>query len=143
MFKINFRENAEKKGSITANKQSFIGEALFLKGEISGEEDVFIEGQFKGTIKLPHSSLTVNKGGRVEAEIHAKNININGEVKGNVFATEKVCIATEGQITGDISAPRISIADGAQFKGNVRMNEEGAKPLPLEEVTPVSTQNKK
>lgn len=100
------------------------GSSLFMKGELSGDEDLVIEGQFEGKIELWNHNILVDHRGKVEAEIRVKNITINGSVKGNIHASGKVFISKEGQMEGDIIAPTISIVDGAQFKGSVKMEKE-------------------
>jgi len=110
------------------------GSSLFLKGELSGEEDLVIEGRFKGKINLGDHNILVGQGGDVNADIHVKNITINGSVSGNIYAAGKVFISKEGKMKGDINAPIISIMDGAQFKGGIKMEQEGEQvSLPEEE----------
>lgn len=116
-------------------KQSRIGVSLSFDGKLNGQEDIIIEGQFQGNINLKNHNLKVEQGGKVKANLQVKNITINGEVEGNVYASGKVFISKEGQLKGDIFAPRISIADGAQFKGSVKM-EEGIEKIPLPEEKP-------
>lgn len=103
-----------------------LGPDLFLKGELSGNEDFIIDGQFQGKIDLKNHTLIIGREGKVEADIQAKNITINGNMKGNIFASGKVYISEEAQMDGNISASVISIMDGAQFKGSVKM-EKGDK----------------
>lgn len=98
-----------------------IGQSLFIKGEVSGSEDLTVEGRVEGRIDLKDHNLTIGPNGRVHAEIHAKNITIVGEVTGNVVADEKVDLTDTGRLIGDIRSPRISVSDGAQFKGSVDM----------------------
>ena len=98
-----------------------IGQSLFIKGEVTGSEDLMVEGRVEGRIDLKDHNLTIGSNGRVHAEIHAKNITIVGEVTGNVVADEKVDLTDTARLVGDIRAPRISISDGAQFKGSVDM----------------------
>jgi cytoskeletal protein CcmA (bactofilin family) len=98
-----------------------IGQSLFIKGEVSGSEDLMVEGRVEGRIDLKDHNLTIGPNGRVHAEIHAKNISIVGEVTGNVVADEKVDLTDTGRLVGDIRAPRIAVSDGAQFKGSVDM----------------------
>lgn len=98
-----------------------LGQSLFIKGEVSGSEDLTIEGRVEGRIDLKDHNLTIGPNGRVHAEIHAKNITIVGEVTGNVVADEKVDLTDTGRLIGDIRAPRIAVSDGAQFKGSVDM----------------------
>ncbi|MBA7667892.1 hypothetical protein ES703_75993 [subsurface metagenome] len=95
-----------------------------MKGQLSGEEDLVIEGRFQGKIDLANNNILVSEGGNVEAEIRVNNISIKGSVTGNVIASGKVFISEEGQLKGDISAPTISIMDGARFLGSVKMGKE-------------------
>jgi len=119
-------------------KISRVGASLSLNGELHGQEDIVIEGQFQGKIDLKNHNLKVEQGGKVKANIQVKNITISGEVDGNIYASGKVYISKEGQLRGDIFAPRISIADGAQFKGSVKMKEGIEKmPLPQEKPKPL------
>lgn len=106
--------------SINANI-SRLGPTLNIKGELSSNEDLIIEGQFQGKLDLKNHNLLVEQAGKVDADIHARNITIKGKVKGNIFASGKVYIQKEGQMIGDVSTSRISILDGAQFKGSVKM----------------------
>ena len=100
------------------------GSSLFLKGQLSGEEDLVIEGHFQGKIDLANHNILVTEGGNVEAEIRVNNISIKGSVTGNITASGKVFISEEGQLKGDISAPTISIMEGARFLGSVKMGKE-------------------
>jgi len=106
-------------------KSARLGPSLSLKCELSGNEDLIIEGQFQGTIDLKNHSLIIGPEGKVEADIQARNITINGYVKGNIFASGKVFISEEAQMDGNISASVISVMDGAQFKGSVKMEKGG------------------
>ncbi len=101
--------------------QAKIGQSLFIKGEVSGSEDLTVEGRVEGRIDLKDHNLTIGQNGRVTAEIHAKNITIVGEVTGNVVADERVDLTDTAKLIGDIRAPRISVSDGAKFKGSVDM----------------------
>jgi len=101
-----------------------IGQSLFIKGEVSGNEDLTIEGRVEGRIDLKDHNLTIGPNGRIIAEVHAKNITIVGEITGNVLADEKVELTDTARLVGDISAPRISVSDGAKFKGSVDMIQE-------------------
>lgn len=98
-----------------------IGQSLFIKGEVSGSEDLTVDGRVEGRIDLKDHNLTIGPNGKVHADVHAKNITIVGEITGNVVADEKVDLTDSGRLVGDIRAPRISVSDGAQFKGSVDM----------------------
>lgn len=107
--------------------QAKIGESLFIKGEVTGGEDLTVEGSVEGRIHLKDHNLTIGPKGRVRAEIHAKHITIVGEVTGNVVADEKVDLTDTANLVGDIRAPRISVSDGARFKGSVDMVQAAPK----------------
>jgi cytoskeletal protein CcmA (bactofilin family) len=107
--------------STARSGQAKIGQSLFIKGEVSGSEDLTVEGRVEGRIDLKDHNLTIGQNGRVTAEIHAKNITIVGEVTGNVMADERVDLTDTAKLIGDIRAPRISVSDGAKFKGSVDM----------------------
>jgi len=101
-----------------------IGSSLIIDGEISGDEDLVIQGTVKGKISLKES-LFVESSGVVEADIETQNVEIAGKVTGNIAATDKVELKSDCRVVGDIKAPRILIADGASFKGNVDMDVKG------------------
>ncbi len=98
-----------------------IGSSIVIDGEISGDEDLVIQGTVKGKITLKES-LFVEGSGVVEADIVTRNVEVSGSVTGNINASDKVELKTDGRMVGDIKAPRILIADGATFKGNVDMD---------------------
>jgi cytoskeletal protein CcmA (bactofilin family) len=100
---------------------SIIGPNLTIKGDISGIENLIIQGKLQGNIHLKNQNITVEEKGSVTADIWIKNITIKGSVEGNIQASGKVLIESKGQMTGDISASRISIMEGAQFKGSVKI----------------------
>jgi cytoskeletal protein CcmA (bactofilin family) len=108
-------------------EQATIGKGLFIKGEITGSESLYIDGKIEGTINLPGNRLTVGRNGQVNAAINAREIVVLGKVKGNVAATDRVDIRAEGALTGDVSAARISIEDGAFFKGGIDIKKPDAK----------------
>jgi cytoskeletal protein CcmA (bactofilin family) len=101
-----------------------IGKSIVIKGEVSGSEDLTIEGQVEGKIELRDHILSVGSSGRVQAHIVAKSIVVHGEVTGNLTAAEKVEIREHGAVEGDIVAPRVAIADGAKFRGSIDMRRD-------------------
>src|SRR6266705_377910 len=102
-----------------------IGQTIFIKGELTGTEDLTIEGRVEGKIELKDHNLTIGPNGKIKADVFAKNIVITGDLLGNAFASERVEITNSGVLKGDIVSPRIVIADGAQFKGSVDMDKTG------------------
>ena len=105
-----------------------IGKSVVIKGELSGSEDLTIEGQVDGKIELRQNVLTIGPNGKIKAQVFAKSVVILGEVTGNVTASEKVDIRDNGSVDGDIAAPRVAIAEGAHFRGSIDMQRTGAKP---------------
>ncbi|MBD3414213.1 MAG: hypothetical protein GF421_07280 [Candidatus Aminicenantes bacterium] len=105
----------------TDSSNSTIGSSLTFNGEVRGKEDLVINGHFQGKIFLENNSLVVAGESLVKADIRAKNVTIKGNVEGNIHAIGKVYITKEGKMTGDIAAYRISILDGAKFKGSIKM----------------------
>ncbi len=103
------------------SEQTILGPTLEIEGEIEGDEDLVIQGQVRGKI-ISHKSLTVDKSGQVEATITTHSMTVSGRLSGNVEASDKVEIRTEGKMVGDIKSPRIVIADGAKFNGNIQMD---------------------
>ncbi len=102
-------------------KVSVLGSGIALQGELSGQEDIIVRGQFRGKINLAGNDLMVAEGGLVEAEVRVRNITVRGEVTGNIIAAGKISIESTGRVKGDLSASVVSIEDGAQFKGAVKV----------------------
>lgn len=103
-----------------------IGKSVVIKGELSGSEDLTIEGNVEGRIDLRENVLTIGPNGKIKAEVFAKIVVVLGEVSGNVTASEKVDIRDNGSVDGDIASPRVAIAEGAHFRGSVDMQRAGA-----------------
>ena len=102
-----------------------IGKSVIIKGELNGSEDLTIEGQVEGKIELRQNVLTIGPNGKIKAQVFAKAVVILGEVTGNVTASEKVDIRDNGSVDGDITAPRVAIAEGAHFRGSIDMQRAG------------------
>ena len=107
--------------STSQKKAAILGTTLDVKARLFGDEDLIIKGKFRGKIDLKSNDLTVENNAVIDAEIKVRNITIRGRVKGNVTASGKVYIEKEGQMVGDIAAARISIVEGAQFMGSMKM----------------------
>lgn len=103
-----------------------IGAQCAVEGAITAGEDLLIQGRFKGRIELPGRVLIIDVGAEVEADISAGQVFLNGRLKGNVAAGGRVVLSPSARMTGDISAAGVSIKDGAQFKGTVKMERSGA-----------------
>jgi cytoskeletal protein CcmA (bactofilin family) len=98
-----------------------IGKSVVIKGELSGSEDLTIEGQVEGKIELRQNVLTIGPNGKIKAQVFAKAVIVLGEVIGNVTASEKVDIRDNGSVDGDLVSPRVAIAEGAHFRGSIDM----------------------
>lgn len=103
-----------------------IGKSLQAKGELTGQEDLAIEGKVEGKIALKGYSVTIGQTGRVSGEILAKSVVVAGLLNGNISAEETVEVAATGTMMGDIRAPRVVLADGAKFKGSIDMDVKAA-----------------
>ena len=120
-------ESAARAGT-TAGDQATISKGLFIKGEITGSESLFIDGKVEGSVMLSGNRVTVGRNGHVAASITAREVVVLGKVRGNVTATDRVDIRAEGSLTGDVAAARISIEDGAFFKGGIDIRKAETKP---------------
>src|SRR5260370_35809624 len=111
----------------TSTEQATIGKSLVIKGEVTGSESLYIDGRVEGSINLPGNRVTVGRNGVVSANITAREVVIIGKVKGNMMASDRVDIRNEGSLTGDVIAQRISIEDGAYFKGGIDIQKPSQK----------------
>jgi cytoskeletal protein CcmA (bactofilin family) len=100
-----------------------IGKSVIIKGELSGSEDLTIEGQVEGKIELRQNVLTIGPNAKIKAQVAAKTIVVEGSVQGNVMASERIEIRDKGSVEGDLAAPRVAIADGAHFRGSIDMQQ--------------------
>ena len=123
------RSAAESSRGGTMEPICKIGKSIFIKGELSGDEDLTIEGKVDGKISLKDHSLTIGSSARITADIHAKTVVVVGEVVGNITADDRVEVAATGSMRGDITAPSVVLADGARFKGSVDMDRKSAPAL--------------
>ncbi len=117
-----------------AGEQATIGKSLVIKGEVSGSESLYIDGKIEGTINLAGNRVTVGRNGQVSANITAREIVVLGKVRGNMTASDRVDIRSEGSLTGDVAAQRISIEDGAFFKGGIDIRKPDTAGKPNEPV---------
>jgi cytoskeletal protein CcmA (bactofilin family) len=112
----------------TTADQATIGKSLVIKGEVTGSESLYIDGRVEGSINLAGNRVTVGRNGVVAANINAREIVVLGKVRGNLTASDRVDIRSDGSLTGDVVAARISIEDGAFFKGGIDIRKAGSKP---------------
>ena len=98
-----------------------IGKSILIRGELSGSESVYLNGELEGSVELRDSSLTVGPNGHIRANVEARNIVLHGRVDGNLYGSERVELKKSAVLVGDINTPRIAIEDGAYLKGNVQI----------------------
>src|SRR6202041_3301658 len=113
--------------STAASGLAQIGKSVVVKGELSGSEDLYVDGQVEGSIALKGNSLTVGPNGQVKASVDAKGVVVQGKLDGNIQASDRVDLRKSAIVTGDISAQRISIEEGAYLKGKVEIHRSDAK----------------
>ena len=99
-----------------------IGKSIVVKGSITGEENLVIEGTVEGTVELTKNDLIIGESGQVTADLNAKVIKVDGQVTGDMHGAEKVVISKSGRVQGNIVAPRVTLEDGAKFKGSIDMD---------------------
>ena len=121
-----------------------IGKSVVVKGELSGSEDLYVDGEVEGSIALRGQSLTVGPNGRVRANIEARNVIVHGRVDGNIHASDRVELRKSASLSGDISTARVAIEDGAFFKGSIDIQKAEPAPrlepkLPAVSVAPAAT----
>ncbi len=119
--------SAPRNAALNTQEQATIGKSLVIKGEVTGSESLYIDGRVEGSINLSGNRVTVGRNGVVAANIQAREIVVLGKVRGNLNATDRVDIRNEGSLTGDVVAQRISIEDGAFFKGGIDIRKPGQK----------------
>lgn len=118
-----------------------IGQSIAIKGELTGNEDLTIDGKVDGKILLKDHNLTIGPNGRISAEVHAKAVVVVGEVIGNITADDRVEVAPSGSVQGDLRAPRVILADGSRFKGSIDMSKSATAPSITATVTNPVTPN--
>lgn len=125
-------DNAPRPTPATAGAQqhSAFDHSLVMKGELTGKEDLVIEGQFEGTIDVADHCLTVGAQGQVKSEIRARQVIVHGAVVGKITAREKIEIRRTGNVIGDLLSAGVAIEDGAYFKGSIEILREGRAEAP-------------
>ena len=105
-----------------------LGKSVVIKGELSGSEDLYVDGQVEGSITLKGNNLTVGPNGQVKANVEAKGVVVQGKLEGNIHASDRVELRKAASVTGDVTTQRISIEEGAYLKGKVDIQKVEGKP---------------
>jgi cytoskeletal protein CcmA (bactofilin family) len=120
---------APRNAVVNSQEQATIGKSLVIKGEVTGSESLYIDGRVEGSITLTGYRVTIGRNGQIQASINAKELVVLGKVKGNVTVSDRVEIRNEGSLTGDVICQRVSIEDGAFFKGSIDIRKPGQKEM--------------
>jgi len=104
-----------------------LGPSIVIKGDLTGEEDLIIEGRVEGEIRLTKNSVTVGNKGRVRADIYGKRIHVDGEVRGNLYGDQEIIIRASGRVQGNLTSPRVTLENGSKFKGKIDMEPTAKK----------------
>ncbi len=120
--------------SVAGERVARLGPSLVVKGTLAGDEDLLVEGRLDGEISLRQNRVTVGETGRLKADVYCKSICVEGEVDGNLFGDDEVVIRRSGNVRGNVTAPRVTLENGAKFKGSIDMQpgseKRGAPPRP-------------
>ena len=114
--------------SFNTRSAAMIGATIKIKGNVTGAENLVIEGKVDGSVELADHDLTIGQTGEVVANITAKTVIIEGHITGDVTGSEKVVLTKSGRVNGNIVAPRVTLEDGAKFKGSIDMDPGTDKP---------------
>ena len=124
-----------------------IGPSIAIRGDVTGEEDLLIEGRIEGKVLLQKNHVTVGKNGRVKADVFARSVSVEGEVEGEVIAQEEVSVRPSGKVRGNIQAPSVTLDSGCRFQGSIDMDKarpqqqvKESKPAPAKATVQPPTQ---
>lgn len=108
-------------GPPTRGERAVLGASIRVQGDLTGEEDLLIQGQVEGTVDLGQYNVNIGEQGRVKADVRGRVISIEGQVEGNLYGQEQVILRKSGRVQGNIVAPRLTLEDGSKFKGSIDM----------------------
>lgn len=111
----------------STREAAVIGPSIHIDGDLRGEEDLIIEGEVNGTVMLKNNSLTIGQQGKVSADVYAHSVYVEGYMEGDLYGSERVWIRSSAQVRGNITSPRVSLDDGARFKGTIEMDPQAVE----------------
>jgi cytoskeletal protein CcmA (bactofilin family) len=112
---------------MSSREAAVIGPSIHIDGDVRGEEDLLIEGEVSGTVQLKNNSLTIGPNGKVHADVYAQSINVDGHLEGDCYGSERVNVRKSATVRGNITSPRVSLEDGAKFKGAIEMDPQAGQ----------------
>ena len=110
-----------------ARTTAVIGPSIQIEGTLRGQEDVFVEGEVIGTVQLQSNTLTIGTSGKIKADVYAHTVYVEGSMEGDLYGAEQVIIRKSARVRGNITSPRVTLEDGATFKGSIEMDPESVK----------------
>jgi cytoskeletal protein CcmA (bactofilin family) len=110
-----------------SREAAVIGPSIHIDGDLRGEEDLLIEGEVNGTVQLKNNSLTIGPQGKLRADVYAHSIYVDGYMEGDLYGSERVHIRKTAQVRGNVTSPRVSVEDGAKFKGAIEMDPQAVQ----------------
>ncbi len=119
--------SAAQKRAPGSREAAVIGPSIMIDGDLRGEEDLIIEGQVSGTVQLKNNSLTIGAQGKVKADVYAHSVFVEGYMEGDLYGSERVNVRKSAQVRGNITSPRVSLEDGARFKGSIEMDPQAVE----------------
>lgn len=121
-------ESSPPRSSAPSSREAaVIGPSIHIDGDVRGEEDLLIEGEVSGTVNLKNNSLTIGPNGKVHADVYAHSIYVDGLCEGDLFGSERVNVRKSATVRGNITSPRVSLEDGAKFKGAIEMDPQAGQ----------------
>ncbi|HJR71187.1 MAG TPA: polymer-forming cytoskeletal protein [Gammaproteobacteria bacterium] len=121
------RSSSSSSSGMSGREAAVIGPSIHIDGDVRGEEDLLIDGEVSGTVQLKNNSLTVGPNGKVKADVYAHSIYVDGYLEGDLYGSERVNIRKSAQVRGNVTSPRVSLEDGAKFKGSIEMDPQAAQ----------------
>jgi cytoskeletal protein CcmA (bactofilin family) len=118
---------AARPSSSAGREHAMIGASIHIDGDLRGEEDLLIEGEVNGTVQLKNNSLTIGPQGKVRADVYAQSIIVDGYMEGDLYGSERVAIRKNAQVRGNVTSPRVSLEEGAKFKGAIEMDPQAVQ----------------
>lgn len=118
--------SAPDRGFRSNREEAIIGPSITIRGDVTGDEDLTIQGRIEGTVTLKQHNVSVGPEGKVDASIHARMVTVEGEVKGDLHGQEQVILRKTARVQGNIQSPRVTLEDGARFRGGIDMGEGAA-----------------
>ncbi len=136
-------EKTRPKDAAGARESATIGPSINIKGDVTGDEDLMIQGRIEGTVTLKQHNVVVGPEGQVRASIHGRSVTVEGTVVGDLRGEEQVVLRKAASVEGNIQAPRVTLEDGASFKGGIDMGDtRGAQPKSVPAKVPPSLDDK-